>query len=103
MKQRGPLPSGMFHRPPVLILDEPTNGLDPRFAKILKEWLRGDARAGHTVLLSTHVTQVAESLCDRVAIVHAGRVAAEGRVAEVVARANADSLEDAFSVIVGEG
>ena len=102
MKQKVALASAMFHRPPVLILDEPTNGLDPRFAKILKEWLRGYARSGHTVLLSTHVTQVAESLCDRVAIVHAGRVAAEGRVAEVVARANAGSLEDAFSVIVGE-
>ena len=102
MKQKVALASAMFHRPPVLILDEPTNGLDPRFAKILKGWLRDYARSGHTVLLSTHVTQVAESLCDRIAIVHAGRVAAEGRVSEVVAGAKADTLEDAFSVIVGE-
>ena len=102
MKQKVALASAMFHRPPVLILDEPTNGLDPRFAKILKEWLRGYARSGHTVLLSTHVTQVAESLCDRIAIVHQGRVAAEGRVPDVVSGADAGSLEDAFSVIVGD-
>ena len=102
MKQKLALASAMFHKPPVLILDEPTNGLDPRFAKLLKGWLKDYARAGNTVLMSTHVTQVAEAICDRVAIVHEGRIAAEGSVAEVAARADARTLEDAFSVIVGE-
>jgi len=101
MRQKLALASAMFHRPPVLLLDEPTNGLDPRFTKILKEWLRGYARDGNTVVLSTHVTQVAESVCDRVGIVSEGRVAALGTVREVLSASGSSSLEDAFSVVVG--
>ncbi|HKZ47420.1 MAG TPA: ABC transporter ATP-binding protein [Thermoplasmata archaeon] len=100
MKQKVALASAMFHRPPVLILDEPTNGLDPRFARLLKGWLRAYAAAGNTVLLSTHVTQVAEAICDRIAVVHGGRVAALGTPEDVSHRAGTENLEDAFSVIV---
>ncbi len=102
MKQKLALSSALFHKPPVLILDEPTNGLDPRFAKVLKEWLKAYAKAGNTVLLSTHVTQVAESICDRVGVIHEGKLAALGTVGEVCQRTGTTSLEDAFSALVGE-
>lgn len=102
MKQKLALSSALFHKPPVLILDEPTNGLDPRFAKLLKEWLKEYARAGNTILLSTHVTQVAESICDRIAIIHDGRLVALGTVKEVCANSGASTLEDAFTTIVGD-
>jgi len=102
MKQKLALSSALFHRPPALILDEPTNGLDPRFAKMLKEWLREYAHAGNTVLLSTHVTQVAEAICDRIAIIHDGGLVALGSVGEVCARTGASNLEDAFTAIVGD-
>jgi len=102
MKQKLALSSALFHRPPVLILDEPTNGLDPRFAKVLKEWLKEYARAGNTVLLSTHVTQVAEAICGRIAIIHEGRMVALGSVGEVCASTGASNLEDAFTAIVGD-
>jgi len=102
MKQKLALSSALFHRPPVLILDEPTNGLDPRFAKVLKAWLVEYARAGNTVLLSTHVTQVAESVCDRIAVVHEGDMVALGTVGDVLAEFSSSSLEDAFTAIVGD-
>jgi ABC-2 type transport system ATP-binding protein len=102
MKQKLAVSSALFHRPPVLILDEPTNGLDPRFAKVLKEWLKEYARAGNTILLSTHVTQVAEAICDRIAIIHDGGLVALGSVKEVCAKSGASTLEDAFTAIVGD-
>ena len=102
MKQKLALASALFHKPPVLLLDEPTNGLDPRFAKLLKDWLKAYARAGNTVLLSTHVTQVAESICDRVGIIHEGHLVAMGTVGDVKAGVGSATLEDAFTAIVGE-
>ncbi len=102
MKQKLALSSALFHKPPVLILDEPTNGLDPRFAKVLKAWLRDYASAGKTVLLSTHVTQVAESICDRVGVIHGGKLVALGTVDDVCRETGASTLEDAFTAIVGD-
>lgn len=102
MRQKMALAAATFHRPKGLVLDEPTNGLDPRFTKILKEYLRGFAANGGTVLISTHITDVAEAICDRVAVVHDGRVVALGTVDEVQARGGASNLEDAFVALVGD-
>ena len=102
MRQKMALAAATFHRPKGLVLDEPTNGLDPRFTKILKEYLRGFAAKGGTVLMSTHITDVAEAICDRVAVVHEGRVVALGTVDEVETRAGATNLEDAFVALVGD-
>lgn len=102
MRQKMALAAATFHRPKGLVLDEPTNGLDPLFTKILKEYLRGFAEDGGTVLLSTHITDVAEAICDRVAVVHGGRVVALGSVDEVEARGGATNLEDAFVALVGD-
>lgn len=101
MRQKMTLAAATFHRPRGLVLDEPTNGLDPRFTKILKGYLREFAEDGGTVLLSTHITDVAEAICDRVAVVHDGRIVALGTVDEVEARAGATNLEDAFVALVG--
>lgn len=102
MKQKMTLAAATFHRPKGLVLDEPTNGLDPRFTKILKGYLRDFAADGGTVLLSTHITDVAEAICDRVCVVHNGRIVALGTVDEVEARAGASNLEDAFVTLVGD-
>lgn len=102
MRQKIALAAAMFHRPKVLVLDEPTNGLDPRFARRLKDRLVAMARDGATVMLSTHVTEIAEAVCDRVAILHEGRIAAIAPVGEVIASVDADNLEDAFVRVVDE-
>ena len=101
MTQKMALAAATFHRPRGLVLDEPTNGLDPRFTKILKAYLREFAADGGTVLLSTHITDVAEAICDRVAVVHDGRIVALGTVDEVQAQGGASNLEDAFVALVG--
>ena len=102
MRQKMALAAATFHEPRGLVLDEPTNGLDPRFTKILKEYLRGFAAKGGTVLLSTHITDIAEQVCDRVAVIHEGRLVALGTVPEVQEAAHAANLEDAFVALVGD-
>src|SRR2546427_5884041 len=102
MRQKMALAAATFHRPKGLVLDEPTNGLDPRFTKILKAYLKEFAANGGTVLLSTHITDVAEAICDRAAVVHEGHVVALGTVEEVQAQAGASNLEDAFVALVGD-
>jgi len=102
MRQKMALAAATFHRPKGLVLDEPTNGLDPRFTKILKAYLREFVADGGTVLMSTHITDIAEAVCDRVAVVHDGRVVALGTVGEVQAQTGASNLEDAFVALVGD-
>jgi ABC-type multidrug transport system ATPase subunit len=100
MRQRVAFASALLHSPPVLILDEPTAGLDPRFAKLVKGWIRDYVNNGGTVLMSTHVTEVAESLCDRVGVIHLGRIVGLGTPAELRSRTGAGNLEDAFVRLV---
>jgi ABC-2 type transport system ATP-binding protein len=80
----------------VLLLDEPTNGLDPRSARLVKDLLEELASLGTTVLLSTHILEVAQALCRRVAIIDRGRIVATGTMEELRAQAGAEhaSLED---------
>jgi len=82
--------------PQVLLLDEPTTGLDPRSAKSLKDLLLEEARRGTTILLSTHVLETAEQVCDRVGILHRGHLVTEGSVEELRRQRGAGSLEDVF-------
>jgi len=90
--------------PPVLLMDEPSSGLDPRFNKIIKEWIM-ELRELHdtTILLSTHMTDLAESLCDRVAIIDRGRIVASGDIPEILKSAGAFDLEEAFVRLVEAG
>jgi len=103
MRQRVAFASALLHEPPVLILDEPTSGLDPRFAKMVKRWIREYADRGGTVLMSTHVTEIADSLCDRVAVVSKGRIVGLDNPKELCAKLGVVNLEDAFVRLVESG
>jgi ABC-2 type transport system ATP-binding protein len=78
MKKKLGLACALIHDPPVLILDEPTNGLDPRAAREVQELLRASAADGKTIFLSTHLLNMAEHLCSRVGIIHKGDLVAAG-------------------------
>ncbi|MHB8507447.1 MAG: ABC transporter ATP-binding protein [Candidatus Dormibacteria bacterium] len=100
MRQKVSLAAALLHEPDVLFLDEPTVGLDPRSARVMKDVLRDRCRTGHTVFLSTHILEIAERICDRVGIIDGGRLVAVGTVAEL--RQEADqSLEQVFLQLTG--
>ncbi|MBX3464404.1 MAG: ABC transporter ATP-binding protein [Planctomycetes bacterium] len=99
MRKKVHLAAVLTTAPPVLLLDEPTTGLDPLSTRRLKDLLREQCRAGTTVLLSTHVLDIAEQICDRVGILAAGTLGAEGTVAELRARHGGASLEDVFLAV----
>ena len=100
MRQRVAFASSVLHEPPILILDEPTSGLDPRYSKMVKAWVRDYAEKGNTVMMSTHVTEIADSLCDRVAVVHNGRIAGLDTPSAIKKKLGAATLEDAFVMLV---
>ena len=97
MKKKLGLICAMLHEPPLLILDEPTNGLDPHSTVVLHALMKETVAAGRTVFFSTHLLDQAEKLCDRVAIVRKGAIAAEGTLAELRENHGAGrSLEQMF-------
>ena len=99
MKKRTALAMALIHDPQVLILDEPTNGLDPRGAREMRDTIARLAAGGRTILMSTHLLEAAERLCRRVAIIRTGALQAVGTPAELRARFAAapdTSLEDVF-------
>lgn len=83
MRQKIILMGVMIHNPRVWILDEPMTGLDPKSAFILKEMMREHADAGNTVIFSTHVLEVAEKVCDKVAIINKGQLIFNGTLSEL--------------------
>ena len=104
MRQKLIIASAFVHRPAVIVVDEPMVGLDPKAARILKDLFREYTRRGHTIMMSTHTLEVAESLCDRIAIIQSGRIRASGTMAELRANAAAGAagLEDIFLHLTGE-
>lgn len=103
MRQKLALCAALIHDPRVLFLDEPTVGLDPAGARQLKQVLRHLCDEGRTVLLSTHVLEVAERLCDRVGIVQEGRLIAVDTPGALRAGGGESTLEAAFLRLTGEG
>ena len=101
MRQKLVIAMTLVHDPEVVLLDEPAAGLDPRYTRLLKEWVRNLSQGGHTVLLSTHITEMAASLCDRIAVIDHGRLLSVGTVPELLAATSCGSLEDAFIRLVG--
>ena len=95
MRQKLILISVLMRKPDVLFLDEPTVGLDAKSAKILKELLMKYAREGATVFMTTHILEIAEKMCDRIAIINKGQIIAEASVSELKEKYRA-SLEDIF-------
>ena len=97
MRQTITLLGVLVHDPEVFILDEPMTGLDPKSAFALKEILRDFAKRGRTVFFSTHVLDVAEKFCDRVAVIHRGRLIFDGTIRDMKSRYKKDeSLENMF-------
>jgi ABC-2 type transport system ATP-binding protein len=97
MKQKIVVIAALLHNPPVWILDEPMTGLDPRSSFDLKEMMREHADAGKTVFFSTHVLDVAEKICDRLAIINKGKIIFTGSMEEIHAHAQQNqTLENLF-------
>ncbi|MDT8436883.1 MAG: ABC transporter ATP-binding protein [Gemmatimonadota bacterium] len=98
MRQKLILSSALVHRPRALVVDEPMVGLDPRSARILKDLLRAFADRGGTVVVSTHTLELAEVVCDELAVVDHGRVVAAGTLADLrtAARSEDAGLEEVF-------
>jgi len=103
MRQKLIISSALIHRPECIVVDEPMVGLDPKAARLLKDILRQFVDRGGTVLMSTHTLDIAETMCDKIAIIHAGKIVAQGTMAELreqTAAGNA-SLEELFLKLTG--
>ena len=105
MRQKLLISSALVHGPDLIIVDEPMVGLDPKGARIIKDLLRAFVADGGTVFLSTHTLEIAEALCDRIAILHGGRIRAMGTMEELrqEAAAGRAGLEEIFLKLTGGG
>lgn len=102
MKQKISIIGALIHDPKLWVLDEPMTGLDPASAYELKQLMREHCLAGNTVFFSTHVLEVAEKLCDRIAIISGGKLVLLGDMDEIKSRQNDESLEEIFLSVTGE-
>ena len=105
MQRRIGIAQALIHDPDLIILDEPTNGLDPLGVRQVKDWIEGLRARGKTILISSHLLADVEQVCDRVSILYGGKVQAEGAVEEILerddrtiwitSRADAEALDSA--------
>ncbi|HEX3916127.1 MAG TPA: ABC transporter ATP-binding protein [Caulobacteraceae bacterium] len=104
MKQKAALAGALIHEPRLLILDEPLTGLDAAVSRQVKDLLQERVRAGATVILTTHILEVAERIADRIGIIQSGKLLAEGTLTELRERAGEreGTLEDVFLELTGE-
>jgi ABC-2 type transport system ATP-binding protein len=96
MKRRVLVAQALVHRPPVIVLDEPTAGVDVDLRRTLWEFISRLNRAGHTIMLTTHYLEEAEALCGRIAMLKGGRIVALDTTQALLARVGGVDLEDAF-------
>ena len=103
MRQKLIIAGALIHRPEVIVVDEPMVGLDPKGARLLKDLFRQYVNRGGTILMSTHTLEVAESMCDRIAILQSGRILAQGTMDELREQtaSGGASLEDLFLRLTG--
>ena len=105
MKQKVALAGALIHDPSLIMLDEPLTGLDAAIARQVKDLLTARVRAGATIILTTHILEVAERLADRIGIVDHGRLIAEGTLAELkstLGGGGSATLEDVFLAVTGK-
>lgn len=102
MKHKVSIARSVVHDPPTMIFDEPTTGLDVMSSRTIVQFIRQCSDEGKTVIFSTHIMSEAMRLCDRVGIIHKGKLYAEGTVHELLEQTSTNNLEDAFVKIVGE-
>ena len=101
MRKRVAMAAALIHRPELFLMDEPFEGVDAVGARLMKDLLLDQVRHGATIFLTSHVLEVVERLCDRVAIIHHGRLVVDGTMAEL--RNGSETLEDIFVRVVGAG
>ncbi len=103
MRQKLIVSSAFVHRPQVIVVDEPHVGLDPKSIKILRDVFKEYVRRGHTIMMSTHTLETAESLCDRIAIIVNGKIAAAGNMDDLRTQSKqVGGLEEIFLKLTGE-
>ena len=102
MTQKLIILSAFLHNPDVLILDEPLSGLDANAAAVFKQTVRSFAARNKTILFSSHILEVVQKLCDRIAILHNGTILASGTTGEIMQQTATDSLEEAFIKLTGQ-
>lgn len=102
MKQKISIAISLIHDPPVIIFDEPTNGLDILTSKQVTDYLKELRAKGHAIILSTHIFSVAEELCDDIAVLIDGSIVAHGTVSELIAQTKVTTFEEAFFKIYVE-
>jgi len=99
MRKRLAMAAALIHRPDLFLMDEPFEGVDAVGARLMKDILLDLVRQGATIFLTSHVLEVVERLCDRVAIIHEGKIVREGPMEEL--RSGTETLEDVFVRVVG--
>lgn len=102
MKQKVSIAISLIHEPPLIIFDEPTNGLDILTSKLVTDYLLELKSQGRTILLSTHIFSLAESLCDEIGILVDGKLVLSGSAAELTEQTNSKNFEEAFFKIYSE-
>ncbi|MFW9856956.1 MAG: ABC transporter ATP-binding protein [Candidatus Thorarchaeota archaeon] len=102
MRQKVLLAATLIHDPKILFFDEPTAGLDPRASHMVKDLIKELAEdAQKTVVICSHILPVVQELCDRIGIIHQGRLIAVGTIEEIITQTRANSLEEAFIAVTG--
>jgi ABC-2 type transport system ATP-binding protein len=104
LKQKVALIASFIHQPPVLLLDEPLNGLDARSSRVVKDLVSLHAHRGGAVLFSTHIMEIAEHICTRIGIIDHGKVIAEGTLEQLRSKTEGkgSSLEEVFLKLTNE-
>ncbi len=103
MRQKMMVVAALVHEPKVWILDEPMVGLDPRSAVVLKKMMKEHADSGNTVFFSTHVLEVAEKLCDEIAIIDKGKIIYYGTLDDLIKKYKKKDLEELFLEVIKNG
>jgi ABC-2 type transport system ATP-binding protein len=101
MRKRVAMAASLIHRPELFLMDEPFEGVDAVGARLMKDILLDQVKRGATIFITSHVLEVVERLCDRVAIIHEGKVIVEQDMSEI--REAKETLEDMFVRVVGAG
>ncbi len=101
MQQKVAITGAFLHDPQIVFMDEPTVGLDPRSARLIKDLMIRNRDRGRTIFFSTHILEIAQTMCDRVIIINKGRIVADARVDELRAMRGEQSLEDIFLELTG--
>ncbi|MFA5479447.1 MAG: ABC transporter ATP-binding protein [Candidatus Muiribacteriota bacterium] len=101
IRQKMAITSVLFQEPDLILLDEPVNGLDPVGVKILKEVLISEKNKGKTILVSTHILEIAEKIADNIIVLHHGEVIKQGEIEKIKSENNEKVLEDLFINLTG--